>query len=127
MMQMVDFVPNCRESCCAFMMQLMAFVQNYPKYCRIFVMQVEAFVLCYIDYCHVFLMQVMDIVLHCVDPGHLKSRGLSEVFPSICGFPQVSHCPHTRRIATGAKNGSIAMYELRAYKCQVSNSLFNKA
>ncbi|KAG7176577.1 WD repeat-containing protein 7-like [Homarus americanus] len=71
--------------------------------------------------CHIMdlMVEVMDIVLHCVDPGHLKSRGLNEVFPSICGFPQVSHCPHTRRIATGAKNGSIAMYELRAYKCQM--------
>lgn len=67
-------------------------------------------------------LQVMDIVLHCVDPGHLKSRGLNEVFPSICGFPQVSHCPHTRRIATGAKNGSVAMYELRVNKCQVSGT-----
>ncbi|XP_042885896.1 WD repeat-containing protein 7-like isoform X4 [Penaeus japonicus] len=71
--------------------------------------------------CHIMdlMVEVMDIVLHCVDPGHLKSRGLNEVFPSICGFPQVSHCPHTRRIATGAKNGSIAMYELRASKCQM--------
>ncbi|XP_071522768.1 WD repeat-containing protein 7 isoform X4 [Panulirus ornatus] len=71
--------------------------------------------------CHIMdlMVEVMEIVLHCVDSGHLKSRGLSEVFPSICGFPQVSHCPHTRRIATGAKNGSIAMYELRAYKCQI--------
>ncbi|XP_069954454.1 WD repeat-containing protein 7 isoform X5 [Cherax quadricarinatus] len=71
--------------------------------------------------CHIMdlMVEVMDIVLHCVDSGHLKSRGLNEVFPSICGFPQVSHCPHTRRIATGAKNGNIAIYELRAYKCQM--------
>ncbi|KAK8379486.1 hypothetical protein O3P69_019416 [Scylla paramamosain] len=71
--------------------------------------------------CHIMdlMVEVMDIILHCVDAGHLKSRGLNEVFPSICGFPQVSHCPHTRRIATGAKNGAIAMYELRASKCQV--------
>ncbi|XP_076033939.1 WD repeat-containing protein Rbcn-3B isoform X3 [Oratosquilla oratoria] len=76
-----------------------------------------------IQHKRVFIMDLMvevtDIVLHCVDPGHLKSRGLNEVFPAICGFPQVSHCPHTRRIATGAKNGSIAMYELRASKCQM--------
>ncbi|KAK4313735.1 hypothetical protein Pmani_014956 [Petrolisthes manimaculis] len=65
------------------------------------------------------MVEVMDIVLHCLDPGHLKSRGLSEVFPSICSFPQVSHCPHTRRIATGAKTGTIAMYELRLNKCQM--------
>lgn len=65
----------------------------------------------------------MDVVLHCVDPGHLRHRSLSEVFPAISGFPQVSHCLHTRRIATGAKNGAIAIYELRASKCQVSQSV----
>ncbi len=64
----------------------------------------------------------MDIILHCVDPGHLKARGLNEVFPAICIFSQVSHCPTTRRIAVGAKNGCIALYELRSSKsqCQVS-------
>lgn len=68
-----------------------------------------------------FFFQVMDIILHCVDPGHLKARGLNEVFPAICIFNQVSHCPTTRRIAVGAKNGSIALYELRSSKsqCQV--------
>lgn len=65
----------------------------------------------------------MDIILHCVDPGHLKARGLSEVFPAICVFSQVSHCPTTRRIAVGAKNGIIALYELRSSKsqCQVND------
>ena len=63
--------------------------------------------------------QVMDIVLHCVDPGHIRSRSLSEVFPAITGFSQVSHCPHSKRIATGAKNGTIALYEVRTNKCQV--------
>lgn len=72
-------------------------------------------------YLPVYLLQVMDIILHCVDPGHLKARGLNEVFPAICIFNQVSHCPTTRRIAVGAKNGSIALYELRSSKsqCQV--------
>lgn len=40
----------------------------------------------------------MDIILHCVDPGHLKIKGLPEVFPAVCRFNQVSHCPATRRI-----------------------------
>ena len=60
----------------------------------------------------------MDIVLHCVDHGHLKTRGLGDVFPVLCRFSQVSHCPATRRIAVGAKNGSLAIYELRSSKCQ---------
>lgn len=40
----------------------------------------------------------MDIILHCVDPGHLKVKGLPDVFPAVCRFNQVSHCPTTRRI-----------------------------
>jgi len=66
-----------------------------------------------------FLLQVVDIVLHCLDPGHLKTRGLADVFPAVCRFNQVSHCPSTRRIAVGAKNGQVALYELRSQKCQV--------
>ncbi|XP_033607784.1 WD repeat-containing protein 7-like isoform X1 [Cryptotermes secundus] len=66
------------------------------------------------------LVEVVDIVLHCLDPGHLKVKGLTEVFPAICRFNQVSHCPSTRRIAVGAKNGQVALYELRSQKCQVS-------
>uniref|UniRef100_A0A1B6CWJ7 WD repeat-containing protein 7 n=1 Tax=Clastoptera arizonana TaxID=38151 RepID=A0A1B6CWJ7_9HEMI len=65
------------------------------------------------------LVEVMDIILHCVDPGHLKVKGLIEVFPAICRFNQVGHCPATRRIAVGAKSGAIALYELRSSKCQM--------
>lgn len=59
------------------------------------------------------------MILHCVDPGHLKTRPLAEVFPSICRFAQVTHCSASRRIAVGSKNGQIALYELRSSKCQV--------
>ncbi|GFG30733.1 hypothetical protein Cfor_11981 [Coptotermes formosanus] len=65
------------------------------------------------------LVEVVDIVLHCLDPGHLKTRGLADVFPAVCRFNQVSHCPSTRRIAVGAKNGQVALYELRSQKCQM--------
>ncbi|KAI5705427.1 hypothetical protein M8J76_002278 [Diaphorina citri] len=65
------------------------------------------------------LIEVMDIILHCVDPGHLKVKPLADVFPAITRFNQVSHCPTTRRIAVGAKKGSIALYELRSSKCQM--------
>ncbi|CAH0761824.1 unnamed protein product [Diatraea saccharalis] len=64
------------------------------------------------------LVEVMDIILHCVDQSHLKSRGLNEVFPAICRYNQVSHCPATRRIAVGSHTGQLAMYELRAGRCQ---------
>ncbi|GLH07771.1 uncharacterized protein GBIM_13199 [Gryllus bimaculatus] len=64
------------------------------------------------------LIEVVDIVLHCVDPGHLKQQRLNEVFPAVCRFQQVSHCPHTRRIAVGARSGQVALYELRSNRCQ---------
>ncbi|XP_052757151.1 WD repeat-containing protein 7 isoform X2 [Galleria mellonella] len=64
------------------------------------------------------LVEVMDIILHCVDQSHLKSKGLNEVFPAICRYNQVSHCPATRRIAVGSHTGQLAMYELRAGRCQ---------
>ncbi|KAG6445223.1 hypothetical protein O3G_MSEX003802 [Manduca sexta] len=63
-------------------------------------------------------LQVMDIILHCVDQSHLKSKGLNEVFPAICRYNQVSHCPATRRIAVGSHTGQLALYELRAGRCQ---------
>lgn len=66
-----------------------------------------------------YVIQVVDVILHCVEPGHLKVKSLNEVFPAVCRFCQVSHCPATRRIAVGAKNGSVALYELRSSKCQV--------
>ncbi|XP_057372178.1 WD repeat-containing protein 7-like isoform X1 [Daphnia carinata] len=64
------------------------------------------------------LVEVTDIVLHCVDHGHLKGRSLSEVFPSLCRFSQITHCSSSRRIAVGSRNGSLALYELRGQKCQ---------
>ncbi|XP_061381284.1 WD repeat-containing protein 7 isoform X3 [Danaus plexippus] len=64
------------------------------------------------------LVEVMDIILHCVDQSHLKSKGLSEVFPAVCRYNQVSHCPATRRIAVGSHTGQLAIYELRAARCQ---------
>ncbi|XP_076298441.1 WD repeat-containing protein Rbcn-3B isoform X11 [Lasioglossum baleicum] len=65
------------------------------------------------------LVEVMDIILHCLDPGHLKTKSLNDVFPAVCRFNQVSHCPATRRIAVGSRNGQLALYELRGnVKCQ---------
>ncbi|GFQ73668.1 WD repeat-containing protein 7 [Trichonephila clavata] len=64
------------------------------------------------------LVEVMDIVIHCLDHTQLKVRGLKEIFPAICRFYNVTYCNSTRRIAVGAKNGTLAIYELRASKCQ---------
>ncbi|RWS30859.1 WD repeat-containing protein 7-like protein [Leptotrombidium deliense] len=65
------------------------------------------------------MIETMDIVLHCLDHNHLKNRGLSEIFPTICRFQNVSYCTATRRIAVGAKNGQLAIYELRTPKSQL--------
>ncbi|XP_058988075.1 WD repeat-containing protein 7-like [Musca domestica] len=65
------------------------------------------------------LVEVMDITLHCLDNSELKTRGLPDVCPAICRFNQVSHCTQTRRIAVGAINGHLAIYELRQNKCQM--------
>jgi len=35
-------------------------------------------------------------------------------------FCMVSYCGNTRRISVGAKNGSLAVYDLKQSKCQVS-------
>lgn len=63
------------------------------------------------NYNCVVYLQVMDIILHCVDQSHLKSKGLNEVFPAICRYNQVSHCPATRRIA-GMKNYDTHFFRL---------------
>ncbi|KAK4884672.1 hypothetical protein RN001_000943 [Aquatica leii] len=68
------------------------------------------------------LVELMDIILHCLDVGHLKIKGLQDVFPAVCRFNQVSHCPATRRIAVGANSGSLTLYELRQGKCTSINA-----
>lgn len=55
----------------------------------------------------------MDIVLHCVDQSHLKSKGLCDVFPAICRYNQVTHCPATRRIAGEISEDNFSFL----YKC----------
>lgn len=69
------------------------------------------------------LVEVVDVILHCVETGHLKMKSLGEVFPAVNRFNQISHCPATKRIAVGAKNGSIALYELRSAKCPVNQMI----
>ncbi|KAI1280913.1 WD repeat-containing protein 7 [Halotydeus destructor] len=59
------------------------------------------------------IIETMEIVLHCLDINHLKTKGLHEVFPALAKFANVSYCGASRRIAVGAKNGTIALYELR--------------
>ncbi|XP_019868599.1 WD repeat-containing protein 7 isoform X2 [Aethina tumida] len=68
------------------------------------------------------LVELMDIILHCLDPSQLKNKPLSEVFPAVCRFNQVSHCSATRRIAVGSNSGTLTLYELRQSKCTTINA-----
>nr|XP_008195733.1 PREDICTED: WD repeat-containing protein 7 isoform X2 [Tribolium castaneum] len=68
------------------------------------------------------LVELMDIILHCLDPSQLKNKGLQDVFPAVCRFNQVSHCPATRRIAVGSNAGTLTLYELRQGKCTTINA-----
>jgi WD40 repeat protein len=66
------------------------------------------------------MIETMDIILHCLDFKHLKEQSLGDVFPSIISrFPNVSYCSTSRRIAVGAKNGKMAIYDLKQPKSQV--------
>ena len=66
------------------------------------------------------IIETMDIILHCLDFKHLKEQSLGDVFPSIISkFPNVSYCSTSRRIAVGAKNGKMAIYDLKQPKSQV--------
>ncbi|XP_071942422.1 WD repeat-containing protein 7-like isoform X1 [Antedon mediterranea] len=62
------------------------------------------------------MIEVMDIIVHCLDSAQLKVKGLKEVFPAVCRFNTVSYCRHSRRIAVGAKVGSIALYDSKTSK-----------
>ncbi|KAK6177982.1 hypothetical protein SNE40_012831 [Patella caerulea] len=65
-------------------------------------------------------VETVDVVVHCLDMGQLKSKGLQELFPAICRFSMVSACNQTKRIWVGAKNGSLALYEMKQHsKCQL--------
>lgn len=68
------------------------------------------------------LVELMDIILHCLDPSQLKSKSLQDVFPAVCRFNQVSHCPAARRIAVGSNSGTLTLYELRQGKCTTINA-----
>lgn len=65
------------------------------------------------------LIEVTEIILHCIDLHELKNKGLHEICPTLCKYNQISHCQVTRRIAAGAANGYLAVYELRQSKCQM--------
>ncbi|KAM4638832.1 WD repeat-containing protein 7-like, partial [Amazona ochrocephala] len=64
------------------------------------------------------LVEVMDVVLYCLEGAALRKRGLHECFPAICRFYMVSYYERSHRIAVGARQGSVALYDIRTGKCQ---------
>uniref|UniRef100_A0A673IQS0 WDR72-like alpha-solenoid domain-containing protein n=1 Tax=Sinocyclocheilus rhinocerous TaxID=307959 RepID=A0A673IQS0_9TELE len=64
------------------------------------------------------LVEVMDIIMYCIEGSLVKKKGLSECFPAICRFYMVAYCDRSYRIAVGARQGSVALYDVRTGKCQ---------
>lgn len=62
---------------------------------------------------------MVDIVVYCLDQRQLKEKGMTELFPGLCRFNMVSYSPQSRRLAVGAKNGQLALYDLRSSRCQM--------
>uniref|UniRef100_A0A8C7FDZ8 WD repeat domain 7 n=1 Tax=Oncorhynchus kisutch TaxID=8019 RepID=A0A8C7FDZ8_ONCKI len=64
------------------------------------------------------LVEVMDIIMYCIEGSLVKKKGLNECFPAICKFYMVGYCDRSHRIAVGARQGSVALYDVRTGKCQ---------
>ncbi|CAL9683307.1 unnamed protein product [Knipowitschia caucasica] len=64
------------------------------------------------------LVEVMDIIMYCIEGSLVKKKGLQECFPAICRFYMVGYCDRSHRIAVGARQGSVALYDVRTGKCQ---------
>ncbi|KAK7895751.1 hypothetical protein WMY93_021076 [Mugilogobius chulae] len=64
------------------------------------------------------ILRVMDIIMYCIEGSLVKKKGLQECFPAICRFYMVGYCDRTHRIAVGARQGSVALYDVRTGKCQ---------
>ncbi|XP_053543648.1 WD repeat-containing protein 7 isoform X2 [Ictalurus punctatus] len=64
------------------------------------------------------LVEVMDIIMYCIEGSLVKKKGLSECFPAICKFYMVAYCDRSYRVAVGARQGSVALYDVRTGKCQ---------
>ncbi|XP_061590595.1 WD repeat-containing protein 7 isoform X1 [Cololabis saira] len=64
------------------------------------------------------LVEVMDIIMYCIEGSLVKKKGLQECFPAICRFYMVAYCDRSHRIAVGARQGSVALYDVRTGKCQ---------
>lgn len=66
------------------------------------------------------IVEAMDVTMFCLDLPTLKAKGLPELFPAICRFSMVAYCHQTKRVWVGARNGMLALYELKQHsRCQM--------
>ncbi|KAH9399232.1 WD repeat-containing protein 7 [Tyrophagus putrescentiae] len=71
------------------------------------------------DAVYSLIIEAMDIILYCLDHNALKARGLGEMYPAITSFQNVTFCNSSKRVAVGARNGNLAIYELKTGKNQI--------
>lgn len=65
------------------------------------------------------IIETTDIVLYSLDQNALKNKGLGEMFSPVCRFQNVTYCVSSKRVAVGARNGNLAIYELKTGKSQL--------
>ncbi|XP_055890752.1 WD repeat-containing protein 7-like isoform X1 [Biomphalaria glabrata] len=66
------------------------------------------------------IVEAMDVTMFCLDLNTLKAKGLPELFPAICRFSMVAYCQSTKRVWVGARNGCLALYEMKQHsRCQL--------
>lgn len=65
------------------------------------------------------IIESTDIILYSLDQNVLKNKGLGEMFPAIRRFQNVTYCLSSKRVAVGARNGNLAIYELKTGKSQI--------
>ena len=86
------------------------------------------------------LVEVVDILLFCMDTERLKKeKNLMDNFPlfkksvnvytctvytlTLFRLPIVSYCTKSRCMAVGAQSGRVAIYDLKHFKCHVSEKM----
>jgi len=67
---------------------------------------------------------VVNLFLSKAAVVRLTCLGYTSAVAGCFRFCMVSYCGNTRRIGVGAKNGSLAVYDLKQSKCQVLSILF---
>lgn len=65
---------------------------------------------------------MVDIVLFCLDQDWLKKKNLLDLFPPFSRMPNISYSFKSKRLAVGARNGQVAIYDLKQGRTQMLNA-----